>query len=332
MIFTCNVCGHPGNELLAIHYENPELPSCSACSSNVRFRWLVNKLSWELFGRAIPLTEFPFDSSIRGLGLTDPASIAGPFARHFTYRNTYLDMEPRLDIRNAASPIGEVDFLIASEVLEHVEPPVADAFHNIATLLKPDGLLLLTTPWVWDGDAEDALPELFDWKLDREDGRWVIVNRREDGGVDRFYDVRFDGSSGPSLGRTREHFPNLHDWRLSDTEGTWHLFNRRRDGELEVFRNLVFHGGPGLALEMRLFTRMELEGMLRAAGFCSVEFDKREWHEWGILFPYPWSYPITARKKATPFNPAFSGDIQLATGIRNRLLLGYWSLRKLADS
>ena len=294
LTFHCNLCG-TRNDLLAKHYENPELPSCSQCSSNVRFRWLVHRLSRELFANSLPLCQFPADKSICGLGLTDPAPLAAVLTERFTYLNTYLDMEPRLDIRYDPSPIGPLDFLIASEVFEHVEPPVVEAFRNAARLLKPSGFLLLTVPWVWDGDAQSALLEFYDWKLDRDENRWVIVNRNPDGQVDRFYDPSFDGSPGPSLGHTREHFPELFDWKLSDEEGSLRLRNRRRDGTSEVFHNLVFHGGPGLALEMRLFTRADIANSLHAAGFRSVEFDNREVCESGIVFPYAWSHPIVAR-------------------------------------
>jgi SAM-dependent methyltransferase len=294
LTFNCNVCGCDANGLEAAHYDDPELPSCRGCSSNVRFRWLVHRLSRELFGRSVPLWQFPFDRKIRGLGLTDPTPIATRLEERFTYRNTHFDAEPRFDVRSDPSPLGQLDFLIASEVFEHVEPPVIAAFHNAARLLKPSGVLLFTAPWVWEGDGTRTLPAFHDWKLDREDGRWVIVDRGREGGVRRFYDLSFDGSPGPSLGYTREHFPELHDWKLLNEGGTPALLNRRRDGIRETFHNLAFH--DGLALEMRLFTKAGLEADFRAAGFGSVEFDDEESPDLGIIFPYPWSHPVVARK------------------------------------
>jgi hypothetical protein len=294
--FDCNICGCTENSLEAAHYENPELPSCLECSSNVRLRWLVHRLSRELFGRSVPLSHFPVDKAIRGMGLTDPTPIATRLAEHFTYCNTYFDAEPRFDIRFDPSPLGQLDFLIASEVFEHIEPPVIDAFHNAARLLKRSGVFLFSVPWVWSGDGSQTLPAFHDWRLDREAGRWVIVDRDVNGAVRRFYDPSFDGSPGPSLGHTREHLPELHDWTLSNENGTLELLNRREDGMSETFRNLTFHGGPGLALEMRLFTKADLEAIFRASGFASVEFDNQESADSGIIFPYPWGHPIVARK------------------------------------
>ena len=292
--FTCNLCGDK-NTLEPAHLYNPELASCP-CGSNFRIRWLAHRLSRELFGHRLPLSKFPRERSIAGIGLTDPEVLAARLAESFTYRNTYFHREPRFDIRSDDSPVGALDFLIASEVFEHVEPPVAPAFRNAFRLLKPSGVLLLTVPWVWDGDGAQRLPELYDWKLIREDEHWIIVNRKRTGAVERFQDPVFDGGAGPCLGNTREHFPDLFDWKLSEENGAWTLTNRRRDGMIECFENLVFHGGPGLALEMRLFTKGGLEHELSRAGFRSIEFEAEEYPPHGIRFPYPWSRPIIARR------------------------------------
>ena len=288
--FACNVCGQQG-VFRQPHYENPELASCARCGSNVRFRWLIHRLSLELFGRSIPLPEFPVDLSIRGIGLSDPECIASVLARRFTYLNTSLTAEPRLDITYDASPIGPLDFLVASEVFEHVAPPVIRAFENARRLLKPSAVLLLTAPWVWEGDPRTAIPELHDWRLESEPDGYSIVDRRPDGEVKRYRDMAFDGEPGPSLGRTREHFPHLHEWRISGDC----LLNTRADGTEEAFHSLVYHGGPGMTLEMRLFTKGGIDESLRAAGFREISFEFQDCPAWGIIFGYPWSRPVFAR-------------------------------------
>ena len=161
------------------------------------------------------------------------------------------------------------------------------AFHNTARLLKTSGTLLFTAPWVWDGDANTAVPELFDWTLARDGERYLIVNLTADGREERFYDMVYDGGPGRSLGHTREHFPNLNQWRLVENGGTYGLINVREDGAVETFSKLVFHEGPGLALEMRLFTKNGIEQSLRAAGFSQVEFEFHDNPEIGIIFGQP---------------------------------------------
>lgn len=294
--FICNLCGTE-NLFQEQHSISAETPSCTSCASNIRFRWLVHRLSLELFGRSISLNEFPHDSSISGIGLTDPHTIASVLQQKLNYLNTFLTSEPKLDIRNGKSPIGPLDFLIASEVFEHVEPPVEEAFQNVASLLKPDGFLLLTVPWVWDGNQHQALPELHDWRLGREDNRWLVLNRRPDGSIEKFFDMVWDDRPGPCLGKTREHFPHLHHWKLIQTGDQWHLENQRQDGTAEQFHELVFHEGPGLALELRLFTKRSLEKSLKESGFSSVEFATEDYPPAGIFFPDPWSRPVLARLK-----------------------------------
>jgi SAM-dependent methyltransferase len=278
------------------HFADPELPSCSRCASNIRTRWLVHRLSRELFAQSLPLFEFPSRQTVTGLGLSDPDVLADPLIEKFSYRNTFYDHAPRFDIRSDDSPLADLDFLIASEVFEHVEPPVARAFRNSARLLKPSGFMLLTTPWVYEGPPENALPDLYDWKLVQEDGTWVIVNRNPAGQVERYHDLAFDGRPGRCLGETREHFPHLREWKLVESDAAQVLEYRRSDGVVERFENLSFHGGSGLVLEMRVFTREGLQRELSAAGFRSIEFEAEECPALGIVFPYAWSRPIVARR------------------------------------
>src|SRR6185436_4872506 len=110
--FTCNLCGQRGI-FREEHWLDPEAPSCPECGSNVRMRWLVHKLSEELLGQSVPLPEFPVNAAIKGIGLTDPVSLAGLLAERFSYSNTFLHTDPRFDIRSDPSPLGELDFLIA---------------------------------------------------------------------------------------------------------------------------------------------------------------------------------------------------------------------------
>ena len=134
--FACNVCGGKGFFDEA-SLTDPEAPSCTACLSNVRHRWLVHRLSLELFGRSLALPHFPGSKSIAGLGLSDPPMLAKGFSRSLNYLNTFYDSEPAFDIRSDDSPIGELDFLIASVVFEHVAPPVSRSFASARRLLKP---------------------------------------------------------------------------------------------------------------------------------------------------------------------------------------------------
>jgi hypothetical protein len=120
-------------------------PATCGCGSNVRIRALIHLLSMELFGRGIPLPEFPKLKSIRGLGMSDKECYARTLAEKFDYTNTFYDREPRFDSsRPDESLWGKYDFILSADVLEHVAPPVEDTLEQLCRMLKPRGFLGVT--------------------------------------------------------------------------------------------------------------------------------------------------------------------------------------------
>jgi SAM-dependent methyltransferase len=197
--FTCNICGKSCS--CVPEQLRREVASCNACGSSVRTRSLIQALSLELFGLSLKLPEFPRVKSLRGLGLSDPAQIADGLARAFDYRNTFYDREPRLDItRVTEEDCGKFDFILSSEVLEHVPPPASTAFENALRLLKPGGVLLLTVPYTVESLTSEHYPELHEHGLAQVGGRTLLVNRTRDGRIQVFDDLVFHTGWGePSL-------------------------------------------------------------------------------------------------------------------------------------
>ena len=196
--FQCNICG-TANRAAPV---GREVAGCRACGSSVRTRSLVHALSLELFGIALPLPDFPRVKSLRGIGLSDPAQYANLLSAKFDYRNTFYDREPRFDI--AAPPpeehCGQYDFLISSEVFEHVPPPAAAAFENAFRLLKPSGVLLLTVPYSLEPATAEHFPALHDYGLAQVGGRVVLVNRTAEGRLQTFENLVFHyGCGEPAL-------------------------------------------------------------------------------------------------------------------------------------
>src|SRR5258706_277024 len=139
--FTCNICGGANRPSGAP--PDRERPSCSQCGSSVRHRALLQALSMELFGLNLTLPDFPRVRSIRGLGTSDPDQYAVGLAAKFDYRNTYFTREPFLDLMNPPEQeFGSYDFLLSSEVFEHVLPPVDLVFRNVYRLLKSSGTVV----------------------------------------------------------------------------------------------------------------------------------------------------------------------------------------------
>jgi SAM-dependent methyltransferase len=196
--FTCNICGaectRPARGL------DRETPSCSDCGSTVRSRALVALLSHELFGLQMALPDFPVLKSLRAIGMTDPPALAGRLAEKCDYTNTFYHQSPRFDVtRPEERDLGRYDFILSSEVMEHVPPPVEAAFSNLYRLLKPDGLLLLTTPYDPGDSTIERFPGLHEYTVANLAGRAVLLNRRRDGSIEVFQDLIFHGGDGSTL-------------------------------------------------------------------------------------------------------------------------------------
>jgi SAM-dependent methyltransferase len=196
--FTCNVCGTLCQRFA--ESSGREVASCPQCGSTVRLRSLVALLSREMFGVEIALPDFPALKSVRGIGMSDPPVLAEKLAEKFTYTNTFYHRPPRLDVTQPAdSELGRYDFIFSSEVMEHVPPPVERAFSNLCRMLKPDGLLLLTVPYLPHGRTKEHFPELHEYALAAPGGRVVLVNRRRDGSIEVFENLCFHGGDGSTM-------------------------------------------------------------------------------------------------------------------------------------
>ena len=193
--FTCNICGCEASAALP----DREASSCGDCGSNVRFRWIVQALSRELFGESMPLANFPSRKKVRGLGMSDPPQIADVLSKRFDYKNTFYHREPRFDIMRAVGDSGAFDFIIASEVFEHVQGPVQTAFDNLARLLKQGGFAIFSSPYETGGETVEHFPSLHDWQIVRLRSGFVLVNRTADGRLETFEDLIFHGGPGSTL-------------------------------------------------------------------------------------------------------------------------------------
>lgn len=255
--FICNICGRENTVETLVH----EASTCGGCDSNVRLRALVYMLSMELFGQGLLLPEFPCLPAIKGMGLSDQLSYATVLAGKFDYTNTFYDREPRIDITEPhPDRHGTYDFILSSDVFEHIGVPVERAFVEVYKLLKPHGVLCLTVPF--------SLKEA-----------------------------------------TVEHFPDLHEYAIVGLSGTPVLINRTKDGTLQVRDDLVFHGGAGATLEMRLFSRRDLERKLSAAGFETIVFQTEPVPRFGIAYEGAWSLPLVARKGDLVFDRQAAGQL-----------------------
>lgn len=206
--FRCNICG-AGSAARVVELDR-ETPSCGNCGSTVRWRSIVHALSVELFGESLALPDFPARPDITGVGLTDAESYAAPLSRKLGYKNTYLHKEPMLDIAAGDSGLeGTLDFVISSDVFEHVAPPVSRAFENSRKLLKPGGVLIFTVPYGKTGETVEHFPELHDYRVIQRNGGYVLENTTREGEKQVFDDLVFHGGPGTTLEMRRFTEPSL---------------------------------------------------------------------------------------------------------------------------
>jgi SAM-dependent methyltransferase len=102
-------------------------------------------------------------------------------------------MDPHSGVANSC------DFIIASEVLEHVPPPVQTAFDNLARLLKPTGFVVFSSPYESSGDTVEHFPNLHDCEVIKFRGDYVLLNRTQDGRLETFENLSFHNGPGSTL-------------------------------------------------------------------------------------------------------------------------------------
>jgi len=196
--FRCNICDV--ENCLPRERLTREAASCDGCASTVRMRSVIRCLSLMLFGRSLRLSEMPINWRIHGLGLSDWATYADRLARRFSYRNTFFDAEPQLDITDPPPELfNTLDFLIASDVFEHVAPPVDAAFAGAFRLLKPGGKLIFSVPYTIDATTIEHFPTLAEFEILRFGEEHYLLNRRRDSSYELFDKLVFHGGPGQTL-------------------------------------------------------------------------------------------------------------------------------------
>lgn len=197
--FVCNVCGKASvSPLRDLAFR--DFPSCRHCGSTSRIRQLVSMLSRELFSRDVALPSFPERRDIVGCSLSDWEGMANQLAARLNYVNTFLHKEPRLDITAVPAEFaGRFDFVISSDVFEHIDPPVSRAFIGLRRLLKQGGFAIFTVPWVHMDATIEHFPELYQYRIERDDQGWLLYNTTRNGQKQLFRNLQFHGGEGQVL-------------------------------------------------------------------------------------------------------------------------------------
>lgn len=197
--FTCNICGAANTS--SLDRLSREVSSCTKCGSTVRMRSIVHALSMELFGKSLVLTDFPVRKEIKGIGMSDWNEYAKLLTEKLDYTNTFYHQEPKLDITDISEDMYEsLDFVISSDVYEHVLFPVSRAFNNTRELLKNNGVFIFTVPYTKEGETTvEHFGELHDFEIINDNGDYILKDVDEAGNERQFHDLVFHGGPGSTL-------------------------------------------------------------------------------------------------------------------------------------
>lgn len=195
--YRCNICG--GNNRLESQKFHRELALCGACGANARFRGIIHVLA-NFLGENHALSEWPRRKNISGIGMSDWPGYAGLLGDKFSYENTFYDRRPQLDIQNPThAQLGKYDFIISSDVFEHILQPVQKGFDNLLALLKPGGCLIFSVPYTRTAQTVEHYPGMHDFEtLDFRGGK-ILVNRDENGALQVYDNPIFHGGEGATL-------------------------------------------------------------------------------------------------------------------------------------
>ncbi|MDB5411436.1 MAG: Methyltransferase type 11 [Rhodospirillales bacterium] len=161
---------------------------------------MIYGLSLALYGKSLLVPDFPKDKQIRGAGMTDWVGYACRLATIFDYTNTYYHKPPFLDVTTSSPlPSDQYDFLLSSDVMEHVRPPVSAALANVLTILKPGGHFIVTVPCSAEASTHEHFPDLREYEVVKFREGLVLVNRTDTGVYQVFDDLVFHGGPGEAL-------------------------------------------------------------------------------------------------------------------------------------
>jgi SAM-dependent methyltransferase len=198
--FVCNICG--GSNKATRSKRHREGLLCETCRSNARFRGVAHALQrFVIEDISTPLIDCLENKAIVGIGMSDNDTYADILAKKFQYTNTYYHTDPRLDITDAKSAASytALDFVISSDVLEHVNAPVTRALKNVYDMLKPGGVFILSVPYLDGFENIEHYPHLYEYHVINTAGAYSLLNLRRDGLLEHHQKPLFHGGPGSVL-------------------------------------------------------------------------------------------------------------------------------------
>jgi hypothetical protein len=146
----------------------------------------------------VPLPSVGADWSRRGIGLSDAPPLVPALCAKLSYTNTFYDQFPQVDItRPPEILLGQLEFVVCSDVLEHVPPPLESALTGLLACLRPEGFAVVTVP-VGADTTDEHYPGLTDFEVIERQPSGYVVEWTDVSGA-RHSDVAPEMHGGPGL-------------------------------------------------------------------------------------------------------------------------------------
>lgn len=196
MIFFCVACIRPSKARKGTI--GREGANCYWCNTTSRDRAMLLNIHWAF------LSKFLKDprSVPKIVGVSDGQLMEKILKKIYqsNYKNYHYHQEPKLDITQVASNLYcSADIVSCTEVLEHVAPPIDNAFLGLYKLLTENGALVLSVP---HNDKFGVHIEHFPILTDSElvlDEKPMLRGHDLRGNYLEFQDLVFHGGIGSTL-------------------------------------------------------------------------------------------------------------------------------------
>ena len=173
---------------------------CGACTASGRSQAIAYMLSKYVFKNDVPLAKQKKRNDIKVIGLSDGQVYAKPLSKVCDYTNSFYHQEPYLDITDPPEHyLNQFDGLISADVFEHVFKHPCHAFRGANKILKPGGHLVLTVPFVNQGDHKEHYPGMVGYESKEVGGKWVAEIEYANGYIERDEKPKFHGGPGKTL-------------------------------------------------------------------------------------------------------------------------------------
>jgi len=193
MTWSCILCGTTNRNTTQVKRETMQ---CRDCGSTWRARAVGLAVLHGLGYESLKFKSVTPDWSRIGLGISDDISLSSKLSTKFFYTNSYFDTFPYLDIRKVPTRAKrQFEFVICSDVLEHIDVDLPKAFAGLRSLLNARGFLVASVPTKKDTPHKDFYPAMKHFSIERDEVHWTDDRGKRH--VDR--DPEFHGGRGQNL-------------------------------------------------------------------------------------------------------------------------------------